>query len=171
MFIAPNDSPLAGQEGSKLTAGMIKDRLFKEAETNVALKVIEDLTSSDSLEIRGRGVLHLGILLETLRREGFELAVSPPAAVLKRDKATGSIMEPIEEATINVDSQYIGLVIEKLTKRKAEILTYEEEEGKVKVVMEIPARGLIGYVAGEFKNDVHGQGSVSLLSLGMLLPR
>lgn len=160
MFISPNDSPFAGKEGNKLTAGVIKERLFKEAETNVALQVIEDLSSSltDSLEVRGRGVLHLGILLETLRREGFELAVSPPAAVLKRDPETRKIFEPIEEVTINVASEYIGTVIEKMTKRKAEMLSYEEEDGKVKVVMEVPARGLIGYVAGEFKNDVHGQG-------------
>lgn len=163
MFISPNDSPFAGQDGSKLTAGMIKERLFKEAETNVALKVIEDLEGgSESLEIRGRGVLHLGILLETLRREGFEVAVSPPQALLKRSKQTGKIFEPIEEVTINVDSQYIGLVIEKLSKRKAEIMTYDEEDGKVKVVMEVPARGLLGYVAGEFSNDVHGQGLVLL---------
>lgn len=148
MFVSPNDSPFAGKEGTKLTAAVIKERLFKEAETNVALKVIEDLRSADSLEIRGRGVLHLGILLEELRREGFELAVSPPKPVLKRDPDTKQIMEPIEEATILVDSQYIGVVIEKMTKRKAEILTYDEEDGKVKVVMEVPARGLLGYVSG-----------------------
>lgn len=161
MFVSPNDSPFAGKEGTKLTAAVIKERLFKEAETNVALKVIEDLRSAESLEIRGRGVLHLGILLEELRREGFELAVSPPKPVLKRDPETKQVMEPIEEATILVDSQYIGVVIEKMTKRKAEILTYEEEDGKVKVVMEVPARGLLGYVSGEFNNDVHGQGTLN----------
>lgn len=155
MFVSPNDSPFAGKEGTKLTAAVIKERLFKEAETNVALKVIEDLRSSDSLEIRGRGVLHLGILLEELRREGFELAVSPPKPVLKRDPETKQIMEPIEEATILVDSQYIGVVIEKMTKRKAEILTYDEEDGKVKVVMEVPARGLLGYVSGGASTGRH----------------
>lgn len=158
MFITPNDSPFAGKEGSKLTAGMIKERLYKEAETNVALKVIEHKETADMLEIRGRGVLHLGILLETLRREGFELAVSPPTALLKLERKTGALYEPIEEVTINVPSEFIGVVTEKMMKRKAEILTYEEEDGKVKVVMEVPARGLIGYVSGEFKNDVHGQG-------------
>jgi GTP-binding protein len=188
MFVSPNDSPFAGKEGTKLTAAVIKERLYKEAETNVALKIIEDLRSAESLEIRGRGVLHLGILLEELRREGFELAVSPPKPVLKRDPDTNQIMEPIEEATILVDSQYIGVVIEKMTKRKAEILSYDEEDGKVKVVMEVPARGLLGYVSGgaflrrerralrawrlilrpppplprsEFNNDVHGQGTLN----------
>lgn len=188
MFVSPNDSPFAGKEGTKLTAAVIKERLFKEAETNVALQVIEDLRSADSLEIRGRGVLHLGILLEELRREGFELAVSPPKPVLKRDPETKQILEPIEEATVLVDAQYIGVVIEKMTKRKAEILSYEEEDGKVKVVMEVPARGLLGYVSGgasfplallsaglipimltdsfeppisEFNNDVHGQGTLN----------
>lgn len=103
MFVSPNDSPFAGKEGTKLTSALIKDRLFKEAETNVALKVIDD-PFSDALEIRGRGVLHLGILLETLRREGFELAVSPPRPVLKRDPETKQLLEPVEEVTINVDS-------------------------------------------------------------------
>jgi GTP-binding protein len=158
MYIGPNDSPYAGQDGTKLTAGMIKERLFKEAETNVALKVIDDADSSEMLEIRGRGVLHLGILLETLRREGFEIAVSPPQALLKKGKQSGRVYEPVEEVTVTVDSKYIGLVIEKLSKRKAEIMTYDEEDGQVKVVMEVPARGLLGYVAGEFSNDVHGQG-------------
>lgn len=158
MFVSPNDSPFAGKEGNKLTAGMIKERLYKEAETNVALHVIEDLEAGETIEIRGRGVLHLGILLETLRREGFELAVSPPAALLKKHRVTSAIYEPIEEVTINVPTEYIGVVTEKMMKRKAQVLSYEEEDGKVKVVMEVPARGLIGYVSGEFKNDVHGQG-------------
>jgi len=158
MFVSPNDSPFAGKEGNKLTAGMIKERLYKEAETNVALHVIENLESAETIEIRGRGVLHLGILLETLRREGFELAVSPPTALLKKHRTTQQIYEPIEEVTINVPSEYIGVVTEKMMKRKAQVLSYEEDDGKVKVVMEVPARGLIGYVSGEFKNDVHGQG-------------
>ncbi|CDZ97740.1 gtp-binding protein [Phaffia rhodozyma] len=160
MFISANDSPFAGKEGTKLTSAVIKDRLLKEAETNVALKVIDN-PQSESLEIRGRGVLHLGILLETLRREGFEIAVSPPRPVLKRDPETKKVLEPIEEVTINVDSNYIGTVIEKMTKRKAEILQYDEEDGKVRVVMEVPARGLLGYVSGEFNNDVHGQGTLN----------
>lgn len=148
---------------------MIKDRLLKEAETNVALQVLENVESAETLEIRGRGVLHLGILLETLRREGFEFAVSPPAALMKRHPVSNAIYEPIEEVTIIVPTDYIGMVTEKLLKRKAVMLSYEEDEGKVKVVMEVPARGLIGYVSGEFKNDVHGQGSVYIILAAAIL--
>lgn len=159
IIVYPNDSPFAGKEGKKLTSQLIRERIYKEAETNVALKVLPGPTS-ESLELRGRGVLHLGILFETLRREGFELLIGPPKAVMKPDPDTpGKMLEPIEECTIVVKEQYAGTVIQKLNMRKGEMLTYENAEpGWVKIEMDVPARGLIGYMAGEFKNDVHGEG-------------
>ncbi|KAG6884605.1 hypothetical protein C0993_009622 [Termitomyces sp. T159_Od127] len=165
IFVHANDSPLAGQEGTKLTSQMIRDRIYKEAETNVALTVLPGPTS-ESLELRGRGVLHLGVLLETLRREGFELSVGPPKAIMIPDPdpsaPKGRMLEPIEECTVLVKEEYAGSVVQKLTMRKGEMLSYDaDEDGWVKVVMDIPARGLIGYMAGEFKNDVHGQGTIN----------
>ena len=170
-----NDSPLAGKEGSKLTSQMIRDRIYKEAETNVALHVLPGPTS-ESLELRGRGVLHLGVLLETLRREGFELGVGPPKAVMIPDpdlnpegKKKGAWLEPIEECTVVVREEYAGGVVQKLTLRKGEMKSYESgdpEEGWIKVVMDVPARGLIGYMAGEFGNDVHGQGTINHIFKG-----
>ncbi|KAJ3972811.1 hypothetical protein EV361DRAFT_822992 [Lentinula raphanica] len=164
MFVYPNDAPFAGREGSKLTSQVIRDRIYKEAETNVALKVLPGPTS-ESLELRGRGVLHLGVLFETLRREGFELTIGPPKAVMIPDPdVKGGKLEPIESCTINVREEYAGKVIEKLTMRKGEMHLYENgdpEEGWVKIEMDVPARGLIGYMAGEFKNDVHGEGTLN----------
>ena len=161
IFVHANDSPLAGKEGTKLTSQLIRERIYKEAETNVALTVLPGPTS-ESLELRGRGVLHLGVLLETLRREGYELGISSPKAVMLPDpdpSRPGGKLEPIEECTVLVKEEYAGSVVQKLTLRKGEMVSYDtEEDGWVKVVMEVPARGLIGYMAGEFKNDVHGQG-------------
>ncbi|KAG5348797.1 hypothetical protein C0989_008089, partial [Termitomyces sp. Mn162] len=162
IHVQANDSPLAGTSGTKLTSQLIRERIYKEAETNVALRILPGPTS-ESLELRGRGVLHLGVLLETLRREGFELAVGPPKAVMIPDPdAEGRMLEPIEECTVLVREEYAGAVVQKLTIRKGEMVSYEtDEEGWVKVVMDIPARGLIGYMAGEFGNDVHGQGTIN----------
>ncbi|GAO48766.1 hypothetical protein G7K_2935-t1 [Saitoella complicata NRRL Y-17804] len=155
MIISPNDSPLLGTEGTQLTASLLKDRLETEAQTNVALKLH---SAHDGIDVRGRGVLHLGILLETLRREGFELSVSPPTALFKRGPEN-TLLEPVEEVTVDVDSGDAGTVIEKLNKRKGEMKDYVEgDDGKVRLVMEVPARGLLGYVGGEFKNDTHGTG-------------
>ncbi|KAG6836669.1 hypothetical protein H0H93_005216 [Arthromyces matolae] len=168
IVVHANDSPLAGQDGTKLTSQLIRDRIYKEALTNVALNVLPGPTS-ESLELRGRGVLHLGVLLETLRREGFELAVGPPKAVMIPDpdadpsaKGLKRMLEPIEECTVLVKEEYASTVVQKLTMRKGEMVSYDtDEDGWVKVVMEIPSRGLIGYMAGEFKNDVHGQGTIN----------
>ncbi|TEB24538.1 GTP-binding protein TypA [Coprinellus micaceus] len=164
VVVYPNDSPLAGQEGSKLTSQMIRDRIYKEAETNVALHVLPGPTS-ESLELRGRGVLHLGVLFETLRREGFELCIGPPKAVLIPDPENPhGMLEPVEECTVMVRDEYAGGVVQKLTMRKGEMVSYEADdaqEGWVRIVMDVPARGLIGYMAGEFKNDVHGQGTIN----------
>jgi predicted membrane GTPase involved in stress response len=139
---------------------MIRDRIFKEAETNVALRVLPGPTS-ESLELRGRGVLHLGVLFETLRREGFEFCVGPPRAVLIPDPNApkGKMLEPIEECTVVVKDAYASSVVQKLTMRKGEMISYDaEDDGWVKIIMDVPARGLIGYMAGEFGNDTHGQG-------------
>ncbi|KAF8152574.1 P-loop containing nucleoside triphosphate hydrolase protein [Crassisporium funariophilum] len=175
IHVHTNDSPLAGKEGTKLTSQVIRDRIYKEAETNVALTVLPGPTS-ESLELRGRGVLHLGVLLETLRREGYELGVGPPKAVMIPDPKLnpdghkhGAWLEPIEECTVVVKEQYASGVVQKLTLRKGEMKSYESgdpEEGWVKVIMDVPARGLIGYMAGEFGNDVHGQGTINHIFKG-----
>ncbi|KAJ6531388.1 GTP-binding protein TypA [Mycena vulgaris] len=180
VVVHANSSPLAGQEGTKLTSQMVKERIHREALTDVALSVLPGPTS-DSLEVRGRGVLHLGILLETLRREGFELLIGPPRAVLRKDPDTGEMLEPIESCTIVVRDEYAGGVVQKLTQRKGEMHSYDvvDEDvgagavaggegasgggagGWVRIEMDVPARGLIGYMAGEFGNDVHGQGTLN----------
>ncbi|KIY67538.1 GTP-binding protein TypA [Cylindrobasidium torrendii FP15055 ss-10] len=167
IFVYPNDGPFAGREGSKLTSQNIRDRLLKESETNVALKVLPGPTS-ESLELRGRGVLHLGVLFETLRREGFELLIGPPKAVMKPDPENpGRMLEPIEECSILVAEAYAGTVVQKLNMRKGELITYEAAEpGFVKIEIDVPARGLIGYMAGEFKNDVHGEGTLNHIFKG-----
>ncbi|KAJ7708226.1 P-loop containing nucleoside triphosphate hydrolase protein [Mycena rosella] len=179
IVVHANSSPLAGTEGTKLTSQMVKERIHREALTDVALSVLPGPTS-DSLEVRGRGVLHLGILLETLRREGFELLIGPPKAVLRKDPDTGEMLEPIESCTIVVREEYAGGVVQKLTQRKGEMHSYDvvDEDvgagavaggegagggggGWVRIEMDVPARGLIGYMAGEFGNDVHGQGTLN----------
>ncbi|KAJ7763172.1 P-loop containing nucleoside triphosphate hydrolase protein [Mycena maculata] len=167
VVVHANSSPLGGTEGTKLTSQMIKERIHREALTDVALSVLPGPTS-DSLEVRGRGVLHLGILLETLRREGFELLLGPPKAVLRKDAETGETLEPVEACTIVVREEYAGGVVQKLTQRKGEMRSYDAgsantggEGGWVRIEMDVPARGLIGYMAGEFGNDVHGQGTLN----------
>jgi GTP-binding protein len=153
--IYANDSPLAGKEGKMLTSQAIKDRLLKELETNVSLQLVEH---SDSFELKGRGELQIGVLVETLRREGFELSISPPKVLYKSDPEAPKIrLEPIEEVIIEVSSKYAGVVIEKLTKYKAEMKSYTESDDMAHLSFEVPTRGLLGYPA-EFKNDTHGQG-------------
>ncbi|KAJ1812274.1 hypothetical protein LPJ75_003729 [Coemansia sp. RSA 2598] len=152
-----NDSPLAGREGSQLTSGMIRERLRREAETNVALQIVDD-GKSEAMEVRGRGELQLSVLIETMRREGFELSVTPPRVLFKRSAANSrAILEPFEEITIDVDHQSSGIVIEKLTKRKGELKSFTDVADKARLVFHIPTRGLLGY-ASEFKNDTHGTG-------------
>ncbi|KAJ1964067.1 hypothetical protein GGI12_001658 [Dipsacomyces acuminosporus] len=157
MTFAVNDSPLAGREGTQLTSNMIRDRLRREAETNVALQIIDD-GKSEALEVHGRGELQLSVLIETMRREGFELSVTPPRVLFKRDPENKRrILEPYEEITIDVDHESSGIVIEKLTKRKAELKSFVDVADKARIVFHIPTRGLLGY-ASEFKNDTHGTG-------------
>ncbi|KAI3644307.1 hypothetical protein MP228_010471 [Amoeboaphelidium protococcarum] len=163
MTFSVNDSPLQGEDGSKLTSSMIRERLLKEAETNVAMKIIE-AASKDSFEVRGRGELHLGILIETMRREGYELSVSPPKVILKKNKSK-QLMEPMEEAVLEVPTSMSGSVIQKLQKRKGEMKGYVELGDRVKLTFEIPSRGLLGYAA-EFKNETSGQGVLNHIFTG-----
>ncbi|KAG0239819.1 hypothetical protein BGX31_002479 [Mortierella sp. GBA43] len=162
MKFSVNDSPYGGDEGKNLTSNMIRERLMKEAETNIALQVVES-DNKDAFEVRGRGELQLGVLIETMRREGFELSVSPPRVVYKED--SGERLEPIEEVTIDVASQYTGTIIEKLSKRKAEMKNFEENGDKTRIIFECPTRGLLGYSA-EFKNDTSGDGTLNHTFLG-----
>src|SRR5712691_6895584 len=139
-----NDSPLAGTEGDKVQSRVIRERLLREAEGNVALRISES-TEKDSMEVAGRGELQLGILIETMRREGFELSVSRPRVLIEFDRA-GEILEPIEEAVIDVDEEHAGIVVQKLAERKAEMTEMRPSGGgRVRLVFHAPTRGLIGY--------------------------
>ena len=155
MTFLVNDSPLAGTEGDKVTSRVIRDRLYKEAEGNVALRV-EDSPGSDAYIVSGRGELQLGILIETMRREGFELGVSRPKVVFKKDDETGEMLEPIEEVVIDVDEEHSGVVVQKMSERKAEMLEMRPSGGnRLRLVFHAPTRGLIGY-QGELLTDTRG---------------
>lgn len=156
MTFSVNDSPLAGQEGDRLTSRMIRERLFHEGETNVSI-CVKETENKDAFEVSGRGELQLGILIETMRREGFELSISRPRVVMKKDE-TGKTLEPIEELMIDVDEPYVGNVIEKIGLRKGELLDMHNIDGdKVRMKFLVPARGLIGY-RNEFLTDTRGTG-------------
>ena len=149
-----NDSPLAGTEGDKVQSRVIRERLLREAEGNVALRISES-TEKDSMEVAGRGELQLGILIETMRREGFELSVSRPKVLLDRDPS-GELLEPIEEVVIDVDEEHSGIVVQKLAERKAEMTEMRPSGGgRVRLVFHAPTRGLIGY-QGELLTDTRG---------------
>jgi GTP-binding protein len=154
MIFRVNDSPLAGTEGDKVTGRMIRDRLLREAEGNVALRVRES-DEKDSMEVAGRGELQLGILIETMRREGFELSVSRPKVLLRKNDA-GDLEEPIEEVVIDVDEAHSGVVVQKMSERKAEMIEMKPSGGgRVRLVFYAPTRGLIGY-QGELLTDTRG---------------
>lgn len=154
MSFLVNDSPLAGTEGDKVTSRVIRDRLFKEAEGNVALK-IEESEGKDSFFVSGRGELQLAVLIETMRREGFELAVSRPRVVMHKDE-NGTLMEPIEEVVIDVDEEHSGVVVQKMSERKAEMTELRPSGGnRVRLVFYAPTRGLIGYQS-ELLTDTRG---------------
>ncbi|WP_342237713.1 translational GTPase TypA [Inquilinus sp. OTU3971] len=156
MTFSVNDSPLAGTEGDKVTSRVIRARLLREAEGNVALKITET-AEKDAFEVAGRGELQLGILIETMRREGFELSISRPRVVFQKDES-GQVLEPIEEVTIDVDEEHSGVVVQKLSERKGELLEMRPSGGgKQRLVMLVPTRGLIGY-QGEFLTDTRGTG-------------
>jgi GTP-binding protein len=165
MTFSVNDSPLAGQEGDKVTSRMIRDRLWREAEGNVAIKVTET-GGSDAFEVSGRGELQLGILIETMRREGYELSISRPRVLFKSDPVTGQRQEPIEEVQIDVDEQFSGTVVSKMAERKADLVGMKPSGGgKVRLTFYAPARGLIGYHS-EFLSDTRGTGMMNRLFHG-----
>jgi len=154
--ISVNDSPYAGQEGKKVTSTAIRARLMAEAETNVAITVTPS-AANDAFEVGGRGELQLGVLIETMRREGFELSVSRPRVLYKKDEA-GQLLEPIEEVVIDVNEEYSGVVVEKMSQRKGEMKDMRGSGiGKTRVVFHVPSRALIGY-QGEFMTDTKGTG-------------
>jgi len=152
-----NDSPLAGRDGKKVQSRVIRERLMKEAESNVAIK-ITDTPGGEAFEVAGRGELQMGVLIENMRREGFELSISRPQVLLRKD-ADGNTLEPIEEVTIDVDDDYSGAVIEKITgARKGDLVEMRPGgAGKTRIIAHVPSRGLIGY-QGEFLTDTRGTG-------------
>jgi len=151
-----NDSPLAGRDGKKVQSRVIRDRLLKEAESNVAIRVT-DTPGGEAFEVAGRGELQMGVLIENMRREGFELSISRPQVILREEN--GQTLEPIEEVTIDVDDDYTGAVIEKLTgPRRGDLVEMKPAgAGKTRIVAHVPSRGLIGY-HGEFLTDTRGSG-------------
>ncbi len=160
MRFAVNDSPMAGREGTKVTSRMIRDRLFREAESNVAIKVTE-AADKDSFEVAGRGELQLGVLIETMRREGFELGISRPRVLLQEED--GQKMEPYETVIIDVDEEYSGTVVDKMNIRKAEMTDMRPSGGgKTRITFSAPSRGMIGY-HGEFLSDTRGTGIMNRL--------
>ena len=157
MTVSVNDSPLAGREGDKVQSRVIRDRLLKEAESNVAIRVTET-SEKDAYEVAGRGELQLGVLIEGMRREGFEVSISRPRVVFQTDPETGQRLEPIEDVMIDVDDEFTGIVIEKLSARKAELKDMGPSgAGKTRISLMSPSRSLIGY-QGEFLTDTRGSG-------------
>ena len=160
MRFAVNDSPMAGREGTKVTSRMIRDRLEREAESNVAIKVTES-ADKDSFEVAGRGELQLGVLIETMRREGFELGISRPRVLFGEEN--GKRTEPYETVVIDVDDEFAGTVVEKMATRKGEMIDMRPSGGgKTRITFSAPSRGLIGY-NGEFLSDTRGTGIMNRL--------
>ena len=165
MTFSVNDSPLAGRDGSKVTSRVIFERLRREAEGNVAIRINES-EERDAVEVAGRGELQLGVLIEQMRREGYELAISRPRVLFKQDPETGQRLEPIEEVQVDVDEAYSGIVVDKMSQRKAEPQDMRPSGGgKQRLTFYAPTRGLIGY-QGEFLTDTRGTGVMSRLFHG-----
>ena len=164
MLFLVNSGPFAGQEGQAVTLRQIKDRLDRELRVNAALRV-EDLGRPDGVKVSGRGELHLGILIEEMRREGMELCVSRPEVITQRDEQ-GRLLEPMEELTVDVPNEYRGIVIEKLAQRKGELTgMYNAGTGAARLEISIPTRGLIGY-RSDFLTDTHGLGIMAARFVG-----
>ncbi len=162
MTFSVNDSPYAGQDGTKVTSRQIWDRLEREAEGNVAIRISRS-PENDAFEVAGRGELQLGVLIETMRREGFELSISRPRVLFRNDPETNQRLEPIEEVVIDVDEEFAGAVVEKLTRRKADLTEMRPAgAGKQRLVFHCPSRSLIGY-HGEFLTDTRGTGVMNRL--------
>jgi GTP-binding protein len=162
MTFSVNDSPLAGTEGDKVTSRLIRDRLLREAEGNVAIRVTPS-ENNDSFEVAGRGELQLAVLIETMRREGFELSVSRPRVLLKSDPVTGQRLEPIEEVVVDVDEEHSGVVVQKLSGRRADLIEMRPSGGgKQRLVFHASSRALIGF-HGEFMTDTRGTGILNRL--------
>ncbi|MBV8522685.1 MAG: translational GTPase TypA [Acetobacteraceae bacterium] len=160
-----NDGPLAGREGKKVTSRQIRERLLREAEGNIAITVA-DSTETEAFEVAGRGELQLGVLIETMRREGFELTIGRPRVLTRQNPDTGAREEPVEELLIDVDEPYAGVVVEKLSRRKGELRDMRPAGGgKLRLTFHIPSRGLIGY-HGEFLTDTRGSGVMHRLFAG-----
>ena len=160
-----NDGPLAGREGKKVTSRQIRDRLFREAEGNVAIKVT-DSNETEAFEVAGRGELQLGVLIEQMRREGFELAIGRPRVLTRNNPDTGAREEPMEEVLVDVDEPYAGVVVEQLSRRKGELRDMRPSGGgKLRLTFIIPSRGLIGY-HGDFLTDTRGTGVMNRLFAG-----
>jgi GTP-binding protein len=165
MTFRVNDGPLGGREGKKVTSRQIRDRLLREAEGNVAIKITES-QESEAFEVAGRGELQLGVLIETMRREGFELSIGRPRVLTRQNPETGAREEPFEEVLVDVDEPYSGVVVEKLSRRKGVMQDMRPSGGgKVRLTFHIPSRGLIGY-HGEFLTDTRGTGIMNRMFSG-----
>src|SRR5690606_23459823 len=164
MTFSVNNSPFAGKEGSKVQSRVIRERLLREAEGNVAIRV-QETEEKDAFQVAGRGELQLGVLVETMRREGFELSISRPRVLFQKDE-NGNLLEPIEEVHVDVDDAFTGVVVEKMSLRKAELRDMRPSGGgKTRITFLAPSRGLIGY-HGEFLTDTRGTGIMTKLFHG-----
>ncbi len=163
--VSVNSSPLAGRDGDKVQSRVIRERLWKQAETDVAIRVAET-AEKDAYELQGRGELQIGVLIEGLRREGFELSISRPRVLTRKDETTGETLEPVDEAVVDVDDEHTGVVVEKMSQRKAELVSMAPSGGgKTRLIFHAPARGLIGYHS-EFLTDTRGTGVMNRLFHG-----
>ncbi|ETO91446.1 MAG: GTP-binding protein TypA/BipA [Candidatus Xenolissoclinum pacificiensis L6] len=157
--VSVNDSPFAGKSGTKLTARMIRDRLYAEVENNIAIQIVD--SGDSTYEVKGRGELQLGILIESMRREGFEMSVGKPSVVFQYDES-GKRLEPLEILIVDVDQEYAGVVMEKMSSRKGEVVNMQDFQDRTRIEFKIPARALIGY-QGEFLTDTKGTGIMNHL--------